>query len=269
MAVKNEAAGTEMDKIDGERSTIANNNSYEAAFAVPNIEIRREGTNSKKSKCCLVLSILALSVLILGSAGACTFLALEVKKLESKIASLNSFDVQEFNSSFHLLHQQVNNLTSRIDQIDSVSLIQNLSTSVKNFYHQVSQNYESTFGNSSERVAARSSPSCCGEGWAIFDANLTSGQHFIAPESGMSWSKVLTDPNSQSTCDMQGVLKIIFPQACNRMQNRRLQFDLYFASTRSGWNFDISDSTNNGYGGDAGHTSNAAEVHNIDEGFFV
>ena len=53
------------------------------------------------------------------------------------------------------------------------------------------------------------------------------------------------------------------------MQKRRLQFDLYFDSTRSGWNFNIGDSTNNGYGGDAGHTSNAAEVHNTNEAFFV
>lgn len=121
----------------------------------------------------------------------------------------------------------------------------------------------------SVHIATCYSSCCCGEGWPIFDANLTSGQNFIAPESGMSWSKVLSDPNSQTSCDMQGVLKIVFPQACNHMQKRRLQFDLYFASTRSGWNFDISDSTNNGYGGDAGHTSNAAEVHNINEGFYV
>lgn len=68
---------------------------------------------------------------------------------------------------------------------------------------------------------------------------------------------------------MQGVLQINFPRARNHIQRRKLQFDLYFESTRSGWNFDISDSTNNGYGGDAGHTSNSAEVHNIGESFFV
>ena len=72
-----------------------------------------------------------------------------------------------------------------------------------------------------------SSSCCCGEGWPIFDADLTSGQHFIAPESGLSWAKTLSDPNSQTTCDRQGVLKIVFPQACNHMQKRRLQFDLY------------------------------------------
>lgn len=110
---------------------------------------------------------------------------------------------------------------------------------------------------------------CCGEGWPIFDVNLTTGAHFIAPGSGMSWARTLYDTNSALGCDRRGVLRIKFPQACNRMQKRRLQFDLYFNSTRSGWNFDISDSTNNGYGGDAGHTSNAAEVHNIGGNFYV
>ena len=118
-------------------------------------------------------------------------------------------------------------------------------------------------------LGACNSSCCCGEGWPIFDADLTSGQHFIAPESGLSWAKTLSDPNSQTTCDRQGVLRIVFPQACNHMQKRRLQFDLYFASSHSGWNFDISDSTNNGYGGDAGHTSNAAEIHNINNRFYV
>ena len=53
------------------------------------------------------------------------------------------------------------------------------------------------------------------------------------------------------------------------MQKRKLQFDLYFSNSRRGWNFDISDSTNNGYGGDAGHTSNAAEVHNVNENVLI
>ena len=111
--------------------------------------------------------------------------------------------------------------------------------------------------------------SCCGEGWPIFEANLTTGQHFIAPESGLSWVRELYNPNAQRNCDLQGVLRIDFPRACNHMQKRKLQFDLYFDSTRSGWNFDIADSTNNGYGGDAGHTSNAAEVHNKNEAFYI
>lgn len=113
------------------------------------------------------------------------------------------------------------------------------------------------------------SGTCCGEGWPIVDVNLTSGATINAPGSGITWAKVLFDPNAQRGCDMQGVLKIIFPQACNHAQKRRLQFDLYFSNSRSGWNFDISDSTNNGYGGDAGHTSNAAEVHNINENFYL
>lgn len=111
--------------------------------------------------------------------------------------------------------------------------------------------------------------SCCGEGWPIFDVNLTSGETVNAPGSGITWAKTLFNPNAQLSCDMQGVLKIVFPQACNHMQKRKLQFDLYFSNSRSGWNFDISDSTNNGYGGDAGHTSNSAEVHNINENLLI
>ena len=110
---------------------------------------------------------------------------------------------------------------------------------------------------------------CCGEGWPIFDVNLTSGATVNVPGSGITWAKTLSNPNAQLGCDMQGVLKIVFPQACNHNQKRKLQFDLYFSNSRSGWNFDISDSTNNGYGGDAGHTSNAAEVHNINENVLI
>ena len=35
------------------------------------------------------------------------------------------------------------------------------------------------------------------------------------------------------------------------------------------WNFDISDSTNNGFGGDAGDSSNSAEAHNYRGNFMV
>ena len=35
------------------------------------------------------------------------------------------------------------------------------------------------------------------------------------------------------------------------------------------WNFDISDSTNDGFGGDAGDSSNSAEVHNYRDNFMV
>lgn len=81
-----------------------------------------------------------------------------------------------------------------------------------------------------------SSSCCCGEGKTIFEADLTSGKSTISPGSGMSWARPLYDRNSRTGCDMQGVLKIVFPQTSNNIQKRRLQFDLYFASKRKGWN---------------------------------
>ena len=111
---------------------------------------------------------------------------------------------------------------------------------------------------------------CCGEGWPVFDVDLTTGENFTASGSGMTWEKTLYNTsNSESYCDLKGVLKIEFPRACNHMQKIQLQFDLYFNSTRSGWNFDISDSTNNGYGGDAGHSSNSAEIHSLGENMLL
>ena len=55
------------------------------------------------------------------------------------------------------------------------------------------------------------------------------------------------------------------PKYGTKRQRCKLVFDLYLQSDLlkgQGWNFNISDSSNNGYGGDAGHTSNSAEVHN-------
>ena len=63
-------------------------------------------------------------------------------------------------------------------------------------------------------------------------------------------------------------MKITFPNPQNGPQQCKLHFDLHLQSS-SGWNFNIGDSSNDGYGGDAGHTSNAAEVHNINDDLFV
>ena len=46
-------------------------------------------------------------------------------------------------------------------------------------------------------------------------------------------------------------------------------FDFSFAPGHSGWNFNIGDSSNDGYGGDGGDSSNSAEVHNVDHNFLV
>ena len=116
--------------------------------------------------------------------------------------------------------------------------------------------------------------SCCeqNEGWPIFEVNLTSGQFYIAPESGIQWKvqPPLITYKPRYTCNLEGVLKIAFPVSINRMQNRFLRIDLFLDSKATGWNFHIGDSkTNSGFGGDDGTTSNDAEVHNVDDDWFV
>ena len=69
-------------------------------------------------------------------------------------------------------------------------------------------------------------------------------------------------------CSRQGVIKITYPYPKYGKQKRCFKFDLHFSSP-IGWNFNIGDSTNDGYGGDAGQTSNAAEVHNKGDSFYV
>ena len=55
-----------------------------------------------------------------------------------------------------------------------------------------------------------------------------------------------------------------FPQPRQGRQPCRLKLDFHFQASRVGWTFDIGDSpTVNGYGSDAGTTSNAAEVHSL------
>ena len=87
--------------------------------------------------------------------------------------------------------------------------------------------------------------------------------------AGVSWLRRL---GGSGRCNLQGLVKITLPSSQNGKQKCRLKFDLHMLkdlSNGNGWNFNIADSTNNGYGGDAGHTSNAAEVHNIRGNFYV
>ena len=68
------------------------------------------------------------------------------------------------------------------------------------------------------------------------------------------------------------MIKLTFPPSLNGKQNCRLKFDLHLLKDLSKggpWNFDIADSTGNGFGGDAGQTSNSAEVHNYRGSFYV
>ena len=107
-------------------------------------------------------------------------------------------------------------------------------------------------------------------GTTIFEADLTSGSPYISNSWGGSieWMKTLS---GSGTCSRQGVVKITFPRPQYGQQKCKLLFDLHLQSDLSSsvWNFDIADSSNDGYGGDAGHTSNAAEVHNIDDDLYI
>lgn len=98
----------------------------------------------------------------------------------------------------------------------------------------------------------------------MFDVNLTTGNYFIAPQSGISWRLQPHKPSGSSDqCDMQGVLRINFPRVNNQRQRIRLQFDLYLDSSHTGWNFNIGNSIVDGYGG------TSAELHNIDNRWYL
>ena len=83
----------------------------------------------------------------------------------------------------------------------------------------------------------------------------------------MSWVSPLSGHSAPSS--KQGVIKLTFPNPVGGKQRYCLVFDLYLQKDPRRWAFNIGDSTNNGYGGDAGTTSNAAEVHNIGNSWFV
>ena len=105
----------------------------------------------------------------------------------------------------------------------------------------------------------------------IFSADLTNGSYSIANGWKITWLKSLGSETGK--CNLQGVVKITFPPPINGQQKCKLKFDLHILESDlnkgNGWVFDISDSTNNGWGGDAGTTSNAAEVHNLQQRFLV
>ena len=116
--------------------------------------------------------------------------------------------------------------------------------------------------------------SCNEQGVKIFEADLTSGSSDITTASSakVSFLRNLGTNQGSETCNLQGVVRITFPSSINGKQNCRLKFNLQMlkdVSKGNGWNFNIGDSTNNGYGGDAGQSSNSAEVHNLRDRFLV
>lgn len=117
-----------------------------------------------------------------------------------------------------------------------------------------------------EPTSCANCSACCGQnGEIIFEADLTTGASFNAARSGISLSSQFV---GSGTCAKQGVATITFPQPLpGQPQRRLLRFELFFNMTlinnSRSFNFDIGDSYTNGYGGDQGQTSNAAEVHNV------
>ena len=113
---------------------------------------------------------------------------------------------------------------------------------------------------------------CCStkDGFKVFEADLTSGIYKSAP--AISWMRSLVGNGTCNLRSLQGVVKITLPYSISGKQKCRLKFDLHMLKDLSkggGWNFDIGDSSNNGYGGDSGRTSNFAEVHNIRRRIYV
>lgn len=113
---------------------------------------------------------------------------------------------------------------------------------------------------------------CCGQsGEVIFEADLTTGASFTAAGSGISLSSQFV---GSGMCAKQGVATITFPQPLSGQPQRRLlRFDLFFnvslINKSSSFNFDIGDSLTDGWGGDGGQTSNAAEVHSLRTNWLV
>ena len=98
----------------------------------------------------------------------------------------------------------------------------------------------------------------------IFEVDLSTGKYEYVSQSDVSlnWNRRPTSP--AGTCTRQGVMTATFPRPRQGRQPCKLKFVFHFQSNRAGFTFDIADSpTVNGYGGDAGTTSNAAEVHNL------
>ena len=120
-------------------------------------------------------------------------------------------------------------------------------------------------------VVRTCSSSSSSQGNIIFSADLTNGSYYIANGWQISWLKSLGPETGK--CNLQGVVKITFPPSNNGQQNCKLKFDLHILESDlnndKGWVFDIADSTNDGFGGDAGHSSNCAEVHNQRQRFLV
>ena len=104
----------------------------------------------------------------------------------------------------------------------------------------------------------------------IFEVDLTSGEYELTSQSETTLSWILRPNSPAGTCTRRGVMRATFPQPREGKQPCRLKFDFHLQPNSSGITFNIGDSpTVNGYGGDAGTTSNSAEVHSSGNDFLV
>lgn len=99
----------------------------------------------------------------------------------------------------------------------------------------------------------------------VLDVDLTTGLSATPPSrsGGASW---VSSPTGSGKCGKQAIATIRFPapppnsKVCTK-------FDLYLDDPK-GWNFLISETNADGYGG-SGPASEATEVHNVDDNFFI
>ena len=102
------------------------------------------------------------------------------------------------------------------------------------------------------------------------DVNVNNRTFAQVDEENIHWISHLNylDPNADvRECSAQGVVRLSFDPFGSK---RIARLDLAMGSQVQGFTFNIGDSsTNNGYGGDGGTTSNSAEIHSNDNRFYV
>ena len=97
----------------------------------------------------------------------------------------------------------------------------------------------------------------------FLDVNLSTGLSATPPAAGASW---LSSPRGSGGCAKQAIATVPFPAAPSN-STVCIKFDLYL-SNPEGWNFLISETDADGYGG-TGPASEATEVHNNGNTFFI
>lgn len=111
---------------------------------------------------------------------------------------------------------------------------------------------------------------CIAEQQSALDIDVNNKTFEQRDLENINWISHLTylDPNDEAReCTAQGVIRLTFDPLGVR---RIARFDLTMGSQIQGFTFNFGDSsTNNGYGGDGGTTSNSAEIHSNDNRFYI